>query len=451
MKLSALGHQYWSITPEAHRALEERMVPLDALMARGMQFDDKSASPSETMRRIFNGGNPLVAEINGEVATIEILGDIIARAPWFAKAYCGVVDPYDVADAVDALTANDAVRSLIIEIDSCGGTVAGAAEAAAALSRFQAKGKTIEVRASGVLASSAYRIVCGADKITATDTTIVGSLGVYHSLCDTAGAQAQAGVHNETIASVPGKGLGADGRVTPAMRDQVQRRVDAFHAVMRDAVTAGRGFTEAQAAGVFTGETWVGAEALAVGLIDAVASPADTVEEPAGDDAPPALTVPVPLTDGGSTDTAKASTNTPANAAGKESQVDKLLLAALAALSKSHPNHAAALVEAAQKEGATADGLKALASDLVGQATSAELTAIKAKLATAEALAATEKARADKASADLAAAKAHGQTEEIVGDDTTKAGNVRKIPIADSAKLTKEDLADINAGKAALV
>jgi capsid assembly protease len=451
MKLSALGHQYWAITPEAHRALEERMAPLDALVARGMQFDDKAASPSDTMRRIFNGGNPLVPEINGEVATIEIMGDIIARAPWFAKAYCGVVDPYDVADAVDALTGNDAVRSLIIEIDSCGGTVAGAAEAAAALSRFQSKGKTIEVRASGVLASSAYRIVCGADKITATDTTIVGSLGVYHSLCDTAGAQSQAGVHSETIASVPGKGLGADGRVTPAMREQVQRRVNAFHAVMCDAIAAGRGFTEAQAAAVFTGETWVGAEALAAGLIDAVASPADTIEEPKGDDAPPALVVPLPVS-GESTDSAKSSTTPPAAAGIQESNtMDKALMAALAALTESHPTHAAALVKAAQKEGATADGLKALASDLVAQATAAALTAEQAKVADlTKKLADSETAKA-KAETDLAASKAHGQPADPKGGDETLAKDVRRIPIADSAKLTKEDLADIQSGKAALV
>ena len=451
MKLSALGHQYWSITQEAHRALEERMAPIDALVARGMQFDDKAASPSDTMRRIFNGGNPIEPAIAGEVATIEIMGDIIARAPWFAKAYCGVVDPYDVADAVDALAKNEAVKRLVIEIDSCGGTVAGAAEAAAALSRFQSAGKTIEVRASGVLASSAYRIVCGADKILATDTTIVGSLGVYHSLCDTAGAQAIAGVREETITSVPGKGLGMDGRITPAMRDQVQRRVNAFHAVMRDAVTAGRGFTEAQAAGVFTGDTWVGAEALAVGLIDAVSSPADTIEEPAGDDAPPALTVPIPL-NGGSTDTAKASTTPPAAAGTQESNImDKQLQAALAALLLSHPTHAAAIATKAMAEGMTVDGLKAFAGDLAAKATDAELVATKAKLADAVKLAAEEKVRADKATADLAAAKGHEQAKQVEGDDSTKATNVRKIPMAKASELTVQDLADIKAGTAALV
>jgi signal peptide peptidase SppA len=452
MKLSALGHQFWSMTPDARIALSERMDAIAAVIAAGVSLDDaKSASPADTTRRVFNGGNPLVPEINGEVATLEVIGDIIARAPWFAKAYCGVVDPYDLADAVDALAVNDAVKVLRIEIDSCGGTVAGAAEAAAALTRFQAAGKTVEVFASGVLASSAYRIVCGADKITATDTTIVGSLGVYHSLCDTTGAQAQAGIRSETIASTEGKGLGADGRITPAQREQIQRRVDAFHAVMRSAVEAGRGFTVAQADAVFTGDTWVGAEALALDLIDAVGSPADDLDQPEGDAPAPELVVPVPLT-GVSSDTAKASTTPPAAAGTQESDImDKQLQAALAALITSHPTLAAQITAKALADGTTADGLKAFASELVGKTVADELTATKAKLATAEKLAADEKARADKADADLAAAKAHGQPEKIEGDDTTKAANVRKIPIANSANLTKEDHADILAGKAALV
>ncbi len=454
MKLSALGHQNWGMTYDARRALEARMESMDALISRGVGIlDDKGASPSDRMRLIFNGGNPIVPEIVGDVATIEIVGDIIARAPWYAKAYMDAVDPFDVADAVDALALNDAVKSLVIEMDCCGGTIAGTAEAAAALTRFQGKGKTIEVRAAGVIASAAYWMVAGADRIVATQTTHVGSLGVYNLLMDQTGALHQAGVRLETIVSAVGKGLGADGQITQPQRDQVQRRVDSLVAVFRDAVGANRGLTGAALDAVFTGETWLAAEALTLGLIDAVASPADELDQAKGDTPAPALVVPVPLTSpGDSTESAKSSTTPPAAAGNQESNImDKTLMAALAALTKTHPTHAAELVEAAQKEGATADGLKALASDLVAKATGAELATVKASLAAAEKRATDAEAAKAKADADLLAAKAHSQTADPKGGDETLAKDVRRIPIAESASLTKQDLADIQAGKAALV
>jgi ClpP class serine protease len=452
MKLSALGHQNWGMTYDARRALEARMESMDALISRGVGIlDDKGASPSDRMRLIFNGGNPIVAEIVGEVATIEILGDIIARAPWYAKAYMDGVDPFDVADAVDALALNDAVKSLVIEMDCCGGTIAGTAEAAAALTRFQGKGKTIEVRAAGVIASAAYWMVAGADRIVATPTTHVGSLGVYNLLIDETGALHQSGMRMETIVSAAGKGLGTDGRITPAQRDQVQRRVDSLVAVFRDAVGANRGLTGAALDAVFTGDTWLAGEALTLGLIDAVASPADELDQAKGDTPPPALVVPIPLP-GDSTESAKSSITPPAAAGSQESNtMDKALMAALAALTETYPTHAAALVKAAQKEGATADGLKAMSSDLVAQATGAELATVKASLAAAEKRATDAEAAKAKADADLIAAKAHGQTADPKGGDETIAKDVRRIPIADSAKLTKNDLADIQAGKAALV
>jgi ClpP class serine protease len=108
-----------------------------------------SLSPALRSEIAYNGGNTIVPEINGAVATIEILGDIIGRAPWWAKAYMGAIDPFDVADAIDALAADPRISTLVIEMDCCGGTTCGTAEAAAAITRFQAAGKTVEVRVAG--------------------------------------------------------------------------------------------------------------------------------------------------------------------------------------------------------------------------------------------------------------------------------------------------------------
>lgn len=422
MKLAAFPHQHWAITRDALRSLEARAESMADLIAKGMAAPQPlSISTDEKARLSWNGGNPVVPEIANGVATIEIMGDLIARAPWWAKAYLGVVDPFDVADAVDALAADDSITALVIEMDCCGGTTTGTAEAAAALTRFQGAGKTVEVRAAGTIASAAYWIAAGADKITATATTRVGCLGTLMVLCDDTAMQAAAGCRLEVIASAPGKGLGMDGAITPALRAQSQRAVDALTVVFRDAVAAGRGLSGAKLDAVFTGDYWIGAEALALGLIDAVASPSDELDQPDGNDpAPP----PAPPALDGDTDPspsakALAPSTQPAAAGDKKESttMDKALQAALAALTNTHPAHAAALVAHATKDGTTADGLRAFASELVAKATADELAATKAKLAEAEAKARADAEALTKANAEVSKLKGHQQaTDPGAGD-----------------------------------
>lgn len=417
MKISALGHQNWGMTHDARRALEARMESLDALVARGMDAQPAGASLTDKVRAAFNGGNTVIPEIVGDVATVEIIGDIIARAPWYAKAYMDAVDPFDVAETFDALAGNAAVKRVVIEMDSCGGTIAGTAEALAAMVRLQAAGKSVEVHAAGVIASAAFWMVCAADRIVATSTTHVGSLGVYNLLCDDTGAQRDVGVRLETITSAAGKGLGADGAITPAQREQTQRRVDALLAVFRDAVGGNRGLTGEKLDAVFTGETWLAAQAVSLGLIDAVAAPAEVADAPDAVEPAPEIVVPLITKPGSPEPSAKASP-TQAVSAASESIMDKQIQAALAALTKAHPTQAAALVEfATSKDGLTVDALKAHAAELVAKATADELNASKAKVTALEAKAASDATEAKRVADELAALKGNAQgTDPGVGD-----------------------------------
>ncbi len=451
MKISALGHHNWGMTHDARHALEARMEALDPILHR-----DAAVGPGMAAALAYNGKPTVVPEITGDTACIEIFGDILARAPWWAKAYLGAVDPFDVVEVIDELTGRAGVARLVIEIDSCGGTVTGAEEVAASIKRFQAAGKTVEVRAAGVLASAAYWMVCGADKITATPTTHVGSLGVYNLLCDQSQMLGQAGVRLEAIVSAEGKGLGADGHITPAQREQTQRRVDALVAVFRDTVAAGRGLSADAVAAVFTGDTWLGAEALRLGLVDAVASQPDEADADSGNTPAPVPAVPLITQPVDSTESATASTP-PAAAGTQESEtMDKKLQAALAALVKDHPNHAAAITEKALADGATAEGLQAFAAGVINQAKDARITALEAQVGELNArVTAAEQAKAkaetDKAAAEqkLAKIEGHAQGTHVASGDETLGKDVRKI--TDATKLTQADMADIQAGKAALV
>lgn len=452
MNLTAsLRHQVWAITREGMRSLSARYEATGSLIERGLA----SLSNDERARICYNGGNPIVHEIANGVATIEVMGDLVARAPWWAKAYLGAIDPFDLADVFDALAIDTAVTALVIEVDCCGGTVAGTFEARDALARFQAAGKTVEVRAAGVIASAAYAMFAGADRIIATPTTTVGSLGTMVVLTDDSVHLATCGIKLEVISTGPLKGLGQDGAITQAMRDQYQRYVDQLNLVFKDAVAAGRGIANVDP--LFSGDFWIGAEALSLGLIDAVASLADEVD-PAAGNAPAPIPVAPPLAGG----EGPQSHLTPPAAAGTSqegSHMDPTLQAALAALSDSHPTHAHALLKEALKPGATAADLRSFAAGLESKALSTEVATLRTQLDAAAAKATTAAEAHTKALAEkdkeIARLKALAgiaeQAPRDVGGDPTGGITQRKIPLSHQSKMTAADHADLKAGRAILV
>lgn len=399
-----------AMPPDAQRAILAQMSAVSALAAAGM-------APADAVRAAYNGQPTIAPVIDGDRATIAVHGPLIARAPWYAKAYMEAIDPFDVAAVFDALAYDPqftAVKTVVVEVDCCGGTVTGAGEIAAALGRLQASGRTVEVRVEGVCASAAYRAFCGADRILASPDSLVGSIGVYVVLEDEAAAQAAEGCKPEVISSSPLKGLGADGRVTPELRQETQRRVDAHAQVFYDAVAAARGLTGPALAAVTTGQVWLAKEAQALRLIDAVATLAETPADPA-QDTPPA---PVPPTLGSESDddaeaTAAATPTNPRAAIPSptpmESVMDVKCQAALAALTTTHPALASALVAEAVKPGATAEGLEAFALKATAQAKDAEIAALKADLAKAQAQATTATAAAEKLGAHIPTHKDPGQ------------------------------------------
>lgn len=476
--LAIFPHEAWAMDPVALRALRARAAAVAELAKCGLRPDAQASSPRERQGIVYNGGNPIVPEIEGAVATIELFGEFIARAPWFAKGYLGVIDPYDVADAIDALAGDSRVTSLVIEMDSCGGTVNGTAEMAAAMTRFQAAGKTVEVRAAGTLASAAYFFACGADRIVVTRTTRTGSCGTMQILEDSTGAQAAAGITEEVISTGPLKGIGADGRITPALRAFHQRLVDGWTAIFRDAVAAGRGLAGAALDAAFTGDIWLADQALAMGLIDAIASPADELDQaqgaaPAPDPAPPALegddddddaeataggtpsraaAPPAPTTPPTPPAGAGGTSPTPSAAAdlAQESTMDPKILAAVAALSAKHPTIAEKLAAKALVAGCTVADLEALAGQAEAAAAIAEKDATIATL-TAEKTAAAAKATAD--AAEIARLKQLAGIADATPADPGAPpaggeGKKRLIPGAKAGNLTQQDLDDIKAGKA---
>jgi signal peptide peptidase SppA len=430
----AILGQIVAMVPDRIRTVSASLDSAAVLAAAGL-------SPADRAKAAYLGTPTIVPTVSGDVATLALHGPMLARAPWYAVAFAGCLDPYAFANALDAIIGDpqySTIKSVVIEVDSCGGTVAGAGEIAAAVARVQATGRTVQARVEGTCASAAYRAICGADKIAAGSDSVVGSIGVYAVVEDETGHQTAEGCIPEVISSAPLKGLGADGRITPALRSDLKRLVDAHAAVFFDAVSSARGLTGPALDAVTTGQVWIASEALRLGLVDAIGSAADAPTIPGTTDQPIPIPVPADL-EGDDEESTKAATP---HLEPTESAMDPKTQAALVRLTASHPTLAASLVAAAAEPGATAEQLDALAAQANSNAKDAEIAALKADLAAANA----------KATEALSAANRLGAHLPQHGDpgpgDAGPSKEVRIIPVAQAGNLTAEDWSAIKAGQA---
>ena len=214
---------------------------------------------------------PLYDFIEPGVAMISISGVLLKSLPWWSDA--GVTLP-GIAKAIKAAMQDDAVTSILLAIDSPGGTVAGTLDVAQAVAEASRK-KPVIAYAQDLMASAAYWIGSQASKVYASNAlTTVGSIGVYGGVVyDTSAMAEKAGIKAYVLKAGDAKSFGEFGtKVTPDQLSLAQSRIDQIHAHFKAAIGAGRKMQPGQVEQVSDGRVYLAADALKVGLIDGIKS-----------------------------------------------------------------------------------------------------------------------------------------------------------------------------------
>lgn len=174
-----------------------------------------------------------------------------------------------------AALADDDVRGILLEVDSPGGFVTGVDDAAAAIRAARAA-KPVAAVVEGSAFSAAYWLTAQADTIACTRTAGVGHIGVLAVHYDMRNAYAAQGVEATVFASGARK---ADGHPLRPLSDEAaaqwQAACDSLREVFATAVGEGRGSRFDKAAALATEALAYDtpallAEALRLGLIDAI-------------------------------------------------------------------------------------------------------------------------------------------------------------------------------------
>ncbi len=203
---------------------------------------------------------------SGSVAVIPIKGVIaFGSDPW-----SDTVDPDQVTDWIKEADEDPAVKVILLDINSPGGSPVASDEIGAAIQRTN---KTVVawIRESG--ASGAYWIASNSDHIIANRMSITGSVGVTASYIEFGGTLERYNASYQEFHSGQFKEVGSPYREpTVAERALFQAKIDKIHEFFLDEVKRNRNLTDSQVRTISTGEFFLGVEAKELGLVDELGS-----------------------------------------------------------------------------------------------------------------------------------------------------------------------------------
>ena len=223
-------------------------------------------------------------EISNGVARICVRGPLFEGPDaWLDMWGYEYSDYQTIRDQVAQANGDEHVDSIVLDVDSPGGTVKGAFEAADAI---RDSGKPVEARVDGMAASAGYLLACQATTITVgSRVDQVGSIGTAISMWMWAEV-----VH---IASTKAPKKRPDVS-TDAGKAIVREELDQWHELFVEAIVAGRGVTADKVDTDFgQGGMLLARKALAVGMVDSMREP-DAVAPAAsgGHSASPSASIP---------------------------------------------------------------------------------------------------------------------------------------------------------------
>lgn len=260
MKILDILTSPWAIQPD--KMQEIRNIYQTHL--RGDKIDIKAinaASPAMNMYRVKDG-----------VAIISIDGVLTKTRSFFSSLFGGS-SMRDIGNQID-MAMNDAeVHSIILAIDSPGGTVDGTQEIAAKIASYRGQGKKIVAVGDGIMASAAYWIASAADKIyIANETTSAGSIGVVATHVDVSEQDKQFGEKWTEITAGAYKRIASNhAPLTVDGREYIQAQVDHIYSVFVQSVASNRGKASVDdILPAADGKIFIGQQAVDIGLVDGI-------------------------------------------------------------------------------------------------------------------------------------------------------------------------------------
>jgi protease-4 len=203
----------------------------------------------------------------------------------------GIIADGETASADNIVTAlksafeDEKTEGVILRINSPGGTPVQAGYIYDEIVRLREKYPETPLYAvvSDMAASGGYYVASAADEIFASNSSIVGSIGVRMDSFGVVDAMDKLGIESRTLTAGEHKALlDPFSPVDEKAQQHLQAMIDEIHQQFIDAVRKGRGDRLKEADDIYSGLIWTGREALQYGLVDKIGSASFVAREVIG-------------------------------------------------------------------------------------------------------------------------------------------------------------------------
>lgn len=205
------------------------------------------------------------ANTGDTVAIIPIQGEI-AYGTSDLYSQQQIITPEMVQSAISKAESDSSISSIVIDIDSPGGSPVASEEIMSSIKKSK---KPVVVWISDVGASGAYLAASSADKIVASPSSMVGSIGVIMELTDLSNYYQKTGINKYSIKAGQYKDMGADYRpLTADEKNMLQGMVDQDYDHFIDIVADNRNLSKNYTSTIAQGKIYTGTQAKDLKLVD---------------------------------------------------------------------------------------------------------------------------------------------------------------------------------------
>lgn len=244
------------------QASYEVVVEALAKMSADTNFKAEGDYDEDVMRKIYN--------VQDGVATINVSGSLVNGSAGYA-IYYGITGYDDIRAALVKAVSNQNVSSIILNVSSGGGHVAGCHETAQLIARVN-KVKPVVTYTGSTMGSAAVWTGSAASYIVAGETATVGSIGIIMVHMEKSKMLEDMGVKATVIRAGAEKALASPYEpLSDKAKENLQAQAAELYDIFIKQVAESRGVSVTTADTKFgQGREFLGKAALAAGLVDKV-------------------------------------------------------------------------------------------------------------------------------------------------------------------------------------
>jgi protease-4 len=248
---------------DALKTREQSLQELITVVGKNSDDTGFNAISYKNYLSIVNPHLPMMSNSVDKVGIVVAKGTILngTQKP-------GTVGGDSTAKLLRKARLDNSVKSVVLYVDSPGGSAFASEIIRQEVENLQAVGKPVVAVMSTYAASGGYWISAGADKILAAPSTITGSIGIFGMFLTFENTLDYLGIHTDGVGTTEFAGMGITKSLDPRVGEIMQRGIENGYDQFISLVADKRDMSKEQVDSIAQGRVWIGDKALELGLVD---------------------------------------------------------------------------------------------------------------------------------------------------------------------------------------